>query len=142
MDWWIWIVAGAVLLVAEVVISTDFYLVFLGAAALVVGFLALAGLDLPLWAEGILYAVLAIAATVAYRRLWRERLQRPDRELAPELVGEMGTAQSPIAPGARGKVELRGSTWDACNESDTDIAKGTHCRVLRVDGLTLIVRPE
>ena len=38
MQWWAWIAVGAILLVLELtLIAADFYLVFLGVAALVIG---------------------------------------------------------------------------------------------------------
>ena len=45
MQWWAWIAVGAILLGSELAfVDAQFYLVFIGAAALVVGFLDLAGL--------------------------------------------------------------------------------------------------
>jgi membrane protein implicated in regulation of membrane protease activity len=40
-----------------------------------------------------------------------------------------------------GKVELRGSSWSA-RSARAALARGQRCRVERVDGLTLWVRPE
>ena len=49
MEWWAWIAVGAILLVSELAfVDAQFYLLFVGASALVVGFLDLAGL-LPAW---------------------------------------------------------------------------------------------
>ena len=58
MPWWGWIFVGATLLAAEVALSTDFYLVFFGAGALVLGVLGLVGLSLPVWAQWLLFALL------------------------------------------------------------------------------------
>ena len=55
MAWWFWIALGAVLLAAEVIISADFYLVFFGISGLVVGVLALAGVNLPQWGQWLLF---------------------------------------------------------------------------------------
>ena len=41
MPWWGWVVVGAALLGAEIVVPTDFYLVFLGLSALAVGLVGL-----------------------------------------------------------------------------------------------------
>lgn len=142
MAWWIWIVAGIVLLAAEVVISTDFYLVFIGLAAVVVGLLLLIGLTLPIWGQWLVFAGLAASGVVLYRNHWRKRLLVADREMAPELVGETGRASAAIPAGGRGKVELRGTSWEALNEDDTEIPMGSRCSVQRVDGLTLVVRPD
>jgi membrane protein implicated in regulation of membrane protease activity len=60
MAWWIWIVLGAALLVTEVVLSTDFWLVFFGVAALGLGLLGVAGLVLPAWAQFLVFALLSV----------------------------------------------------------------------------------
>lgn len=142
MVWWIWIILGALLLVAEVIITTDFYIVFFGVAAVLVGVIGLLGLDLPNFAQFLLFAVLSVAGLVLYRSRLKQRWQSADRELGPEIVGERAVAREEITPGARGRVNLRGATWDAVNEGEGAIAAGVDCRVARVDGLTLYVHHE
>lgn len=142
MAWWFWIALGAVLLAAEVIIAADFYLVFFGLAALVLGGLVLAGVELPTWAQWLLYAVVAVAGLTFYRRRWKRSLSRVDRELPPELEGELGTACAAIAVGGRGRIALRGSEWDAVNGGSDDLPAGGRCVVTKVDGLTLHVRSE
>jgi membrane protein implicated in regulation of membrane protease activity len=142
MAWWFWIVLGAVLLAAEVIISADFYLVFFGLAGLIVGLLAVFGVALPVWSQWLLFAGLAIAGLVIYRGRWKRKLMTTDRKVLPELEGEIGVAREDIAPGARGRIDLRGAAWDAQNEGPGQVAVGGRCVVLRVEGLTLRVRPE
>ncbi|MGH2570670.1 MAG: NfeD family protein, partial [bacterium] len=81
MPWWSWIVLGAALLGAEVLLATDFYLVFFGVAAVVVGLVELGARDLPVWSQWLLFAAIAVAGLVLYRKRLRERLIRPDRAL-------------------------------------------------------------
>lgn len=142
MAWWFWIALGAVLLAAEVIISTDFYLVFIGLAAVVVGGLGLAGVELPTWAQWLAFAAISATGLVVYRRRWKRSLSRVDRELPPEFEGERGTACGPIAAGARGRIGLRGSEWDAINGGADDLPAGGRCVVTKVEGLTLHVRSE
>lgn len=142
MAWWFWIVLGAVLLAAEVIISADFYLVFFGIAGLVVGLLGLLGVQLPSWGQWLLFALLAVAGLAVYRGRWKRRLLTTDRQMPPELEGEVGVAPVAIASGARGRIVLRGSEWDACNVGEAAIAAGSRCVVAGVDGLTLHVRSE
>ena len=47
-----------------------------------------------------------------------------------------------IGAGGYGKVELRGTTWNARNAGETPVAADQACRVERVEGLTLWIRPE
>jgi hypothetical protein len=65
MPWWGWITVGALLLAAEMtIVDLEFFLVFLGASALLVGMLGLAGVPLPFWMQWIVFAVLAIGSLV------------------------------------------------------------------------------
>ncbi len=84
----------------------------------------------------------AVAALVVYRRRWKRKLQTADREMLPELEGEIGVAGGEIVPGARGRVVLRGSDWDACNDGPATLTTGSRCVVTGVEGLTLHVRSE
>lgn len=142
MAWWFWILLGAVLLAAEIIISADFYLVFFGVSGVVVGLLALAGVHLPTWGQWLLFAVLAVAGLVFYRGRWKRRLMTSDRDMLPEMEGEIGTANAAIAAGARGRIALRGTDWEALNVGADMVAAGGRCVVIGVDGLTLKVRSD
>ena len=142
MVWWAWIVLGAGLLAAEIVLSTDFYLVFFGLSGLLLGLVLAVGVPLPAPAQWLIYAAVAAGSLLFYRMKIRARFLSPSEERGPELVGEKGTAREPIAPGERGRVELRGSTWIARNDGDAALDDGGRCVVAGVDGLTLFVRRE
>ncbi len=69
MPWWAWLVLGIGLLGVEMlVIDAQFYLVFIGLSAAVVGLLGLAGVDLPDWMQWLLFSALAIVAMIAFRK--------------------------------------------------------------------------
>lgn len=142
MAWWIWVVLGAALLAAELfLIDAQFYLVFLGAAAVAVGFGDAAGLGGPAWAEWLAFAALAVLALVAFRERVHSRLRPAAAGLAEDaLAGETGVAREALAPGARGSAELRGTTWTAHNVGPEPIAAGARFRVERSEGLVLHVR--
>ena len=118
MPWWAWIVMGAVLLGAEVALATDFYLVFFGLAALLVGLLGLMGLSLPAGLQWLVFGALAVVALVAYRQRLRDRLSRPEKELDEELVGKTAVAREDLAPGGSGRVEVRGTSWRGLNQGE------------------------
>ena len=142
MAWWIWIVLGAVFLIAEVAISADFWLVFFGISAILTGLLLLLGVCPPAWQQWIVFAALAVLMLWFYRGRLRAKLSQSDRPMGPELVGDAALVKVAVVAGGRGKVELRGAVWDARNTGDADLAEGSHCIVEQVDGLTLTVRPE
>ncbi len=140
MTWWMWIALGAVFFIAEMVLSTDFYLVFFGASALVVGFLALLGIVLPEWMAWLLFAGLAILSLVFYRKKLREILFNPDAQVDEEIVGKPVSAIRAVPVGGAGQVEFRGTVWKARNIGEESIDAGDRCRVDRVEGVTLLVR--
>lgn len=142
MPWWAWITLGAGLLAAEIIISTDFYLVFFGVSGLVMGLLLAFGVPLPTAAQWLIYVALSALALVVYRQKIRSRFMSTAQELSPELVDEIGVAKEAILAGGRGTVELRGTVWDARNEGEEDLAEGGRCVVMSVDGLSLVVRAQ
>ena len=140
--WWLWILVGLLLLAGELLTPGGFYLVFFGAGALAVGFLRLIGFNPGLALEGLIFVVISVAAIALFRKPLLQRFQR----LSPQsnvdnLTSEIATALEDIPPGGRGKAELRGTSWNAQNLGDSPIVTATRCQVVRVDGLTLIVRP-
>jgi len=144
MPWWGWMVVGALLLASEMLVPSDFWLVLVGLAALAVGLVTLLAPDLPTAAQWALFAAFALATTWLFRGAVRRRF--PSRgsgtRVDDTLVGDAGHALEPLAPGASGRVELRGSPWSARNAGAEPIAAGERVRVERVEGLTLVVRRE
>ena len=51
MPWWGWILVAAILLGSELFVTTEFYLVFLGVAALAVGLFGLLAFEPPAWQQ-------------------------------------------------------------------------------------------
>jgi membrane protein implicated in regulation of membrane protease activity len=144
MPWWGWVAAGMLMLVAELaLVDAAFYLVFLGISALLVGAALLAGFSLPFWMQWTSFAVLAVCSLVFFRGKVYDRLRGGASGAIPEgVTGDTAVACETIAPGARGRVELRGSSWTAHNRGTTPIELGARCRVERANGLTLEVRLE
>jgi membrane protein implicated in regulation of membrane protease activity len=143
MLWWAWIIVGAVLLGSELAfVNAQFYLVFIGSAALVVGFLDLAGLILADWLQWSLFALLAVVSLVAFRRRIYERMRPrlPLMKTGPE--GETVILPAALPPGASCRLEFRGCSWSAVNGGHSVIAAGERARIERVDGLTLVVQAD
>lgn len=143
MPWWGWVVVGVLLLGTELLVPADFWLVFIGVAAIAVG-LVTGVLPLSVAGQWALFGVFAAVSLVFFRRLVRTRfVERPaDGRVDDALLGEAGRALEALAPGAVGRVELRGSTWSARNAGEAAIAADARVRVERVEGLTLHVRGE
>jgi hypothetical protein len=131
------------LLAAELfVVEADFYLVFLGISALVVGLFDLLGLGGPVWGEWLAFAAAAVLSTVLFRRRVYRRLRPAGGTVGDAVVGALAVARGAIEPGARGEAELRGAVWSARNAGAVPIAAGGRARVESVDGLVLNLRAE
>ena len=140
MAWWAWIVLGGVLLVAEVFLPTDFFLVFFGVAAFVLGLLGLALPPLSPVVQWLLYAALSGLSLLVFRRRLQRRFSHKHDVSVDSIVGQAAVAQDAIAPGDRGRVELRGTTWTARNVGGGALGSGDRCVVEAIHGLSLDVR--
>ena len=142
MDWWIWILIGLLLALAELVTPGGFYILFFGIGALTVGLLGLAGMSGPAWLQVFLFSVISVAALWLFREKLLQLSQVKTAAPVDSFVGETARVTQDIAVNDMGKVELRGTSWNARNVGSTPLACGARCVVERVDGLTLFVRAE
>ncbi len=141
MPWWGWVFIGAVILIAEILVSTDFYLVFFAASAVIVGLLGLLGVTLSVSGQWLVFAILSIGTLVLFRARLRAKIKTREQDV-DRLEDEIAVATEQLSAGATGQAELRGSTWSARNVGDVDLEVGDRCRVERVDGLVLLIRKD
>ncbi|MGH7844715.1 MAG: NfeD family protein [Candidatus Binatia bacterium] len=139
MVWWVWLLLGLVLILAEIVTPGGFYIIFFGIGAIVVG--VLAGFDWagPLWFQWILFSLLSIVALYLFRERLVEMTRGADQGEVDSLVGETALVLEEIPAGAIGKAEMRGTSWSARNISGKALARGERCKVERIEGLMLWV---
>ena len=144
MPWWAWMVLGIGLLGVEMfVIDAQFYLVFIGLSAAIVGLLGLFGVELPEWAQWLVFSALAIAAMLAFRRRLYQMVRNRSGHVEERLtVGDRVMVPARLEPGQSGRVEYRGSSWTARNTGDSAIDAGREAVIAEVSGLTLHVRAE
>lgn len=144
MIWWHWVVFGIVLIGIELFSPGGFYVLFFGIAALIVGGLCAAGIAGPLWMQWLLFSVLAIVSLLLFRNRLLARMKTDAGASAKvdELVGDLAVPPEDIAPGAVGRVEMRGAAWSARNTGPATVTAGQRCRVVAVDGLLLEIRAE
>jgi membrane protein implicated in regulation of membrane protease activity len=71
MEWWMWLAAGLVLVVAELATPGGFVIIFFGIGALLVGLFALLGVVTSAPLQFLLFSVLSIASLA----ILRSRLQ-------------------------------------------------------------------
>lgn len=144
MPWWGWLVIGIGLLGVEMfVIDAQFYLVFLGISAVVVGLIGLSGVTLPEWTQWLTFAVLSLATMVTFRRRLYELVRYRSGHVQQRLtVGDRVLIPDRLDPGKTCRVEYRGSTWTARNIGPDVIEAGKEAVIVTVDDLTLQVSAQ
>jgi inner membrane protein len=143
MDWWGWVVGGVILLGAELgFVDAQFYLVFLGSAAILVGLATAAIPSLSLAVQWAGFAVLGLVSMLTFRKPIYQRLRGHTPEVRTGPAGTVLILPNSLAPGESCQVEHGGSHWTAQNAGDALIPAGTRVRIAQVQGLTLLVRPD
>jgi inner membrane protein len=136
-DHWLWMIAAAVLAIAEM-IAPGVFLIWIGAAALFTGVLALL-LPIPPVVQFLIFAVASIAAVYAGRRyLATNPIVSDDPKLndrVARMVGEVVTAVEPVDADS-GRVKVGDSVWSA---RGGPAAVGDRVRVTGAAGGTLTV---
>ncbi|QCI96992.1 NfeD family protein [Agrobacterium larrymoorei] len=138
---WSWWIFAAILLVAELA-APGVFLIWIGAAALVVGALSLALWGTAFWGwqvQLLLFAVLSVTFAIAGRRFYDKRRANTDEPFLNQreasLIGRTATLQEPITEG-RGRIRLDDTWWPV---QGSDQPAGTRVRIASAHGRTLTV---
>ncbi len=143
MTWWGWMILGAILLGAELfAIDAQFFMVFLGLAAGIVGLASLLGIAMPEWAQWLAFAILSLVFMVTFRKSLYEKIRGGAKGFRGTISGYSVNIIDDLAPGADARAEYRGTNWTVRNTGESLIAGGTRAIVVKVDGLTLHVNSE
>ena len=143
MLWWHWLVLGLALTALEMATAGGFYIIFFGAAALLVSALAFLNLVEPTWLQLLLFSTFSIMSLLLFRDPIVRRLHPASGQNDLDtLVGEVGTPAEDIAPGKVGRFEVRGTVWTARNGSSMLLERGRRCVVVSREQLTLFIQPE
>jgi membrane protein implicated in regulation of membrane protease activity len=141
MEWWGWMILGALLLGSELTfLDAAFYLVFLGIAAAITGFVLLSGVNLEAWTQWLIFGSLSLVTMLAFRGRLYDKLRNRGADYQGGPVGEFIRLEAPLAAGASCRQEYRGSTWTVINRSPSDIAGDTEAKILEVSGVNLIIK--
>ena len=142
MTWWGWVIAGAILLGAELsFVSAQFYLVFIGSAAILVG---LATLVIPLaeWLQWAVFAVLAVVSMVTFRSRIYQRFHGAAPAVRTGPQGGLITLPVALGAGESCQAEYQGTYWTVRNDGKAPLGAGSRARIVSVQNLTLLVRPD
>ena len=143
MTWWSWMILGAVLLGAELfAVDAQFYLVFLGVSAAIVGLATLFGITLPEWGQWLAFATISLIFFFTFRAALYNKLRSGGQGFKDSIQSASIAVADDLAPGATGRAEYRGSEWTIKNVGNVSISGGSRAKVVEVDGLTLKIEAE
>jgi membrane protein implicated in regulation of membrane protease activity len=121
-------------------IDAQFYLVFIGASAVVVGLLS-GYFSIPDWVQWLLFAGLALITMLAFRRrvyaLVRGKTGHVEERVT---LGDTIVVPALLEPQQTCRVDYRGTSWTARNIDGGALAAGTEAAIVHIDGFTLHVK--
>ena len=140
--YWIWLAAGVLMILLELVVP-GFVICFFGISALVAGAVDFFFPAFSLIGQLLLFALGGAALALSCRKLapgifaGKESCKAEDID-GDDIVGAICICRENINGTIAGKVEFRGSLWNA--QADGEIAAGEYCVVEERNNLTLKVR--
>ncbi len=140
MAWWHWALVGIALLALELATPGGLFALFFGVGALLVAPLAAVGVG-PV-TQWLLFSAVSLALLALLRRTLLERTRRRPSVDVDALLGAEAVPLRDVPPGGQGQAELRGVPWTVRAPAGVGLRAGQRCRVVRVDGITLWLRPE
>ncbi len=134
----IWFIAGFIFFLLEFAIP-GLILFFFAVGAWIVALLSLF-VDLSIDMQLIIFLASSIITILLFRK-WIKKIiwtKNKSTELEDEFIGKTGKAETLIAPGENGKVDFKGTLWDACSEDI--IEKGEWVTIIGNESILLIVK--
>ncbi|MEV6227275.1 NfeD family protein [Saccharopolyspora shandongensis] len=137
----LWLIAGVVLIVAEV-ISGELVLLMLGLAAM--GAAGAAALGAPLGVDAAVFAALGLGLIFGARPALKRRLNRGNgvKTNVEALIGKKAIVESTV-DAAGGRVRIDGDVWTARAFDETQVLEtGQTVTVMDISGATAVVWAE
>ena len=137
----VWFVAAAVLAVGEM-LTAGFFLLPFAVGAVGAGFLAIAGVGIPL--QLVSFAAVSLISLYLIQRFARKDTQGELIHVgAARYIGARAIVTEPIdRRKGSGSVRMGTEAWRATTLNDTEIPEGVEVRIVEVSGTRLVVEPH
>lgn len=132
----IWVLAGIILMIAEMLTGT-FVLIFIALGAFIAALLALLAPDM-LAMQILVGAIVSLVGAFALRKPLQRKMLK-SANLQSDLGKEILVDQS-IAPHQQTRISYQGTTWQATNVGSEEILEGDRATIVGMDNLTLLLR--
>ncbi|RYG46698.1 MAG: NfeD family protein [Chitinophagaceae bacterium] len=134
----VWFIAGFIFFLLEFALPgliLFFFAVGAWLTALVCMFF-----DISIDAQLIVFGISSIITLLLFRKGVKRILysRKQSSEIEDEFIGKTGRAETYIGPGRKGKVDFKGTSWDA--KSEDIIEAGEEVMIVGNDSILLIVK--
>lgn len=140
MDWLIWIIIGAALILAEI-FSASFFAGPIGLGCLIAAIMAKAGFSVS-W-QLMIFGSSSILLLLIVRPIWKRMMDNNPKDLesgVDRYEGKSGTITETVDPDSGdGRVKIGGESWRAISDKNIVIEAGSRVTVLRVEGTKAVV---
>ncbi len=89
------------------------------------------------WLQFVVFFAVSLVAMYYTRPILTKKLLKKTPTNADMLIGKTAQVTKEISPAAAGRVKMGDLTWQA--KSDSVIPKGEICRIVKIEGASLIV---
>lgn len=137
--WLLWTILAVICLIIELG-SGDFFVTCFAIGAF--GALVVSLVDMPLWAQVIVFAAVSVLSILFIRPPLVRLLHAtgPNRlSNAEALIGRQGTVVDKISPNHHGYVKIDGDVWKAVTKADEEIEEGEKVRVISMESIIVTV---
>jgi len=145
MEWWIWIVLGAVLLIADIALINTYYLIWFGVGALLAGLLALVAPESAMWLQIAVFGVSSLSALLFWLFVMQPKIRAQEMEKAKDDVpGQSGVVVR--FNNGRGTLRLQGpvggrDVWEFYSEADVRPGDRLVIESVDEDGVARVTSP-
>ncbi len=134
---WAWIICGIIMIIMEF-FTPGFIICFFGAGAVLTGLLAGIFPALPPVWQIVFFIISGTLLTFIGRKLFHGNISGKTNDIdAGDFAGKTAVVSTEISPGIQGKVEFRGSFWNAV--AAENLPAGTPVKIIKRENITLTV---
>lgn len=134
-----WFIVGFMFFILEFIVP-GLILFFFGVGSWAVALLCFF-IDVPFNVQLVIFLATSVLSISLFRK-WIKKImwsRKHSSEIEDEFIGKTGKAETFIAPGQHGKVNFKGTSWNA--KSEEVIESGETVTIVGNESILLIVRP-
>lgn len=136
--WYIWLIAAGIFFIAEI-ITVGFLIFWLGVSALIA--MIVSFITDNLFIQTLVFVISSCVLIPLTKPLVNKIITKDDnvKTNAFSLINKEGIVVSKISQNSNGQVKIDGQYWSAISSNNSTIDSGENVKVLKIDGVKLVV---